>query len=107
VCLDFARHGQHFLARQMNKRFASFAVVMLYLCAAVLGGLLHDHHDNHAADHCAACHWQTSDHTTAPAALSISLPAMIAVATPMPVTFTAADSFLPANATRAPPLTTA
>ena len=94
----------------MNKRLLNTLVVLLYLSAALLSGLLHTHH-THAgqsgSDDCAACHWQLTVATGVPAPIIVAMPAVYESSIPQPVIVTLATVLFPLAASRAPPVASA
>ena len=96
----------------MNQRLLSSFVGLLYVSMALTFGLLHDHHHEHATatghdDDCAACQWELQAITDPPVCVVVPIIVQDVVIRSLliPVSVPSESPFLPATASRAPPVT--
>jgi hypothetical protein len=103
VHLTFASSLDKFTAVKQTRLLTAFLCV-LYVAVACGFGLLHDHHDGNAKQHCAACAWLIKAVSDVP--VTVTPVSITALTTDSPVVQSAlliSALFLPASS-RAPPL---
>jgi hypothetical protein len=101
--LDFRVQSRQIPAVKLTRLLATLLCV-LYVAVACGFGLLHDHHDGNAKQHCVACAWLINAVSDVP--VTVTPVSITALTTDSPVAQSAlliSALFLPASS-RAPPL---
>jgi hypothetical protein len=91
----------------LKTRLTIALLCVLYVVAACCFGLLHNHRDSNAHQHCAACAWLVNAVTDAPAAVTQVPVAWLESSAPVRASLVFVAAFFLPTSSRAPPVASA